>query len=62
MIIILVSDGKFAAYMQVSIQNDGPVTFEIESPANLPDPKERKCNNGTKVENKESQEEIVDKV
>ncbi|XP_035453064.2 D-aminoacyl-tRNA deacylase [Spodoptera frugiperda] len=57
-----VKDGKFAAYMQVSIQNDGPVTFEIESPANLPDPKERKCNNGTKVENKESQEEIVDKV
>lgn len=27
-----VSDGKFGAYMQVSIQNDGPVTIELESP------------------------------
>ncbi|KAL0819073.1 hypothetical protein ABMA28_008346 [Loxostege sticticalis] len=30
-----IKDGQFGAYMQVSIQNDGPVTFEIESPANL---------------------------
>lgn len=28
-----ISDGQFGAYMQVSIQNDGPVTFEIESPS-----------------------------
>lgn len=27
------SDGKFGAYMQVHIQNDGPVTIELESPA-----------------------------
>lgn len=27
------SDGKFGAYMQVQIQNDGPVTIELESPA-----------------------------
>ncbi|GBP59424.1 D-aminoacyl-tRNA deacylase 1 [Eumeta japonica] len=27
-----IKDGVFAAYMQVSIQNDGPVTIEIESP------------------------------
>ncbi|XP_068619795.1 D-aminoacyl-tRNA deacylase [Battus philenor] len=27
-----VKDGLFGAYMQVSIQNDGPVTLEIESP------------------------------
>lgn len=27
-----VSDGKFGAYMQVNIQNDGPVTIELESP------------------------------
>lgn len=25
-------DGKFGEYMQVHIQNDGPVTIEIESP------------------------------
>ncbi len=24
-------DGKFAAYMQVNIQNDGPVTINIDS-------------------------------
>ncbi|KAI5645794.1 d-Tyr-tRNA(Tyr) deacylase domain-containing protein [Phthorimaea operculella] len=28
-----IKDGLFGAYMQVSIQNDGPVTVEIESPA-----------------------------
>ncbi|XP_045779249.1 D-aminoacyl-tRNA deacylase isoform X1 [Maniola jurtina] len=28
-----VKDGIFGAYMQVSLQNDGPVTLEIESPA-----------------------------
>ncbi|KAK3728404.1 hypothetical protein QZH41_017639, partial [Actinostola sp. cb2023] len=27
-----IKDGKFAAYMQVHIQNDGPVTITIESP------------------------------
>ena len=27
------SDGLFAAYMQVSIQNDGPVTITLESPS-----------------------------
>lgn len=26
------TDGQFGAYMQVNIQNDGPVTIEIESP------------------------------
>ena len=26
-----VKDGKFGAYMQVNIQNDGPVTLELES-------------------------------
>ncbi|KAJ2954829.1 hypothetical protein O0L34_g3143 [Tuta absoluta] len=31
-----IKDGLFGAYMQVSIQNDGPVTVEIESPAILP--------------------------
>ncbi|XP_044521550.1 D-aminoacyl-tRNA deacylase 1-like [Gracilinanus agilis] len=29
----LVKDGKFGAYMQVRIQNDGPVTIELETPA-----------------------------
>ena len=28
-------DGKFGAMMQVHIQNDGPVTIPLESPANL---------------------------
>ena len=26
-------DGKFAAYMQVEIQNDGPVTIHVDSRA-----------------------------
>lgn len=26
------TDGKFGAYMQVHIENDGPVTIELESP------------------------------
>lgn len=26
------TDGHFGAYMQVSIQNDGPVTIQLESP------------------------------
>lgn len=29
-------DGKFGAMMQVHIQNDGPVTIEIESPRDQP--------------------------
>lgn len=27
-----IKDGKFGAYMQVHIENDGPVTIELESP------------------------------
>ncbi|KAB5583894.1 hypothetical protein PHYPO_G00101080 [Pangasianodon hypophthalmus] len=29
----LIKDGQFGAYMQVHIQNDGPVTIYLESPA-----------------------------
>ncbi|XP_074173742.1 D-aminoacyl-tRNA deacylase 1 isoform X1 [Rhinolophus sinicus] len=39
----LIKDGKFGAYMQVQIQNDGPVTIELESPgpgAATSDPKQ----------------------
>ncbi|XP_078412701.1 D-aminoacyl-tRNA deacylase 1 isoform X1 [Cetorhinus maximus] len=36
----LVKDGKFGAYMQVHIQNDGPVTIELESPTGPSDPKQ----------------------
>ncbi|KAG2467422.1 NCKX3 protein, partial [Polypterus senegalus] len=36
----MVKDGKFGAYMQVHIQNDGPVTIELESPAGPSDPKQ----------------------
>ena len=28
----LIIDGKFGAMMQVHIQNDGPVTIQLESP------------------------------
>lgn len=35
MFTFLITDGEFGAYMQVSIQNDGPVTFEIESPLSI---------------------------
>ncbi|XP_053567976.1 D-aminoacyl-tRNA deacylase 1 [Bombina bombina] len=35
----LIKDGKFGAYMQVHIQNDGPVTIELEPPASSTDPK-----------------------
>ncbi|XP_061174728.1 D-aminoacyl-tRNA deacylase 1-like [Saccostrea echinata] len=37
-----VKDGKFGAYMQVHIQNDGPVTIPLESPDNLVEPKKKK--------------------
>ncbi|XP_026497326.1 D-aminoacyl-tRNA deacylase 1 [Vanessa tameamea] len=30
-----VKDGVFGAYMQVALQNDGPVTLEIESPLQI---------------------------
>ncbi|KAJ6661325.1 hypothetical protein lerEdw1_014953 [Lerista edwardsae] len=36
----LIQDGKFGAYMQVHIQNDGPVTIELESPAAPTDSKQ----------------------
>ncbi|KAM9316041.1 D-aminoacyl-tRNA deacylase 1 [Gastrophryne carolinensis] len=34
-----IKDGKFGAYMQVHIQNDGPVTIQLEPPASTADPK-----------------------
>ncbi|XP_030003266.1 D-aminoacyl-tRNA deacylase 1 [Sphaeramia orbicularis] len=36
----LIKDGKFGAYMQVHIQNDGPVTIELTSPTGPADPKQ----------------------
>ena len=36
----MVKDGQFGAYMQVNIQNDGPVTLELES---LPPSLQDKC-------------------
>ncbi|XP_036375246.1 D-aminoacyl-tRNA deacylase 1 isoform X2 [Megalops cyprinoides] len=36
----LIKDGQFGAYMQVHIQNDGPVTIELESPTGPMDPKQ----------------------
>ncbi|XP_062617819.1 D-aminoacyl-tRNA deacylase 1-like [Saccostrea cucullata] len=37
-----IKDGKFGAYMQVHIQNDGPVTIPLESPDNLVEQKKKK--------------------
>ncbi|XP_042280088.1 D-aminoacyl-tRNA deacylase 1 [Thunnus albacares] len=36
----LIKDGEFGAYMQVQIQNDGPVTIELSSPTGPTDPKQ----------------------
>ncbi|XP_061535438.1 D-aminoacyl-tRNA deacylase 1 [Phycodurus eques] len=36
----LVKDGKFGAFMQVHIQNDGPVTIELTSPSVPSDPRQ----------------------
>ncbi|XP_073334072.1 D-aminoacyl-tRNA deacylase 1 [Pagrus major] len=36
----LIKDGEFGAYMQVHIQNDGPVTIELTSPKGPTDPKQ----------------------
>ncbi|KAM8772005.1 D-aminoacyl-tRNA deacylase 1 isoform 1-T4 [Acanthopagrus schlegelii] len=35
-----IKDGKFGAYMQVHIQNDGPVTIELTSPTGHTDPRQ----------------------
>ncbi|KAJ8389870.1 hypothetical protein AAFF_G00113390 [Aldrovandia affinis] len=36
----LIKDGQFGAYMQVNIQNDGPVTIELDSPTGPTDPRQ----------------------
>uniref|UniRef100_A0A8C7HFV1 D-aminoacyl-tRNA deacylase n=1 Tax=Oncorhynchus kisutch TaxID=8019 RepID=A0A8C7HFV1_ONCKI len=36
----MIKDGQFGAYMQVHIQNDGPVTIELVSPSAPMDPKQ----------------------
>ncbi|XP_039759964.1 D-aminoacyl-tRNA deacylase 1 isoform X1 [Pararge aegeria] len=36
-----VKDGIFGAYMQVDLQNDGPVTLELESPAKTEKPSKK---------------------
>ncbi|KAJ3615143.1 hypothetical protein NHX12_018711 [Muraenolepis orangiensis] len=38
----LIKDGQFGAYMQVTIQNDGPVTIDLTSPTSPSDPKQEK--------------------
>ncbi|XP_069788444.1 D-aminoacyl-tRNA deacylase 1 isoform X2 [Narcine bancroftii] len=48
----LVKDGKFGAYMQVHIQNDGPVTIELESPTGPSDPRQL-----TKLEKQQQRKE-----
>lgn len=39
---MLCVDGEFGAFMQVHIQNDGPITLLLESPQ-LPPPKQVSC-------------------
>ncbi|GCB67688.1 hypothetical protein scyTo_0010286 [Scyliorhinus torazame] len=51
-VICFISDGKFGAYMQVHIQNDGPVTIELESPTGPSDPKQL-----TKLEKQQQRKE-----
>ncbi|XP_037301786.1 D-aminoacyl-tRNA deacylase 1 [Manduca sexta] len=53
-----IKDGLFGAYMQVHIQNDGPVTLELESPANLPEIKERRCNSKKEQENSQVENNV----
>ncbi|XP_075145438.1 D-aminoacyl-tRNA deacylase isoform X1 [Haematobia irritans] len=48
-----IKDGKFGAYMQVHIQNDGPVTIELESPTQDSKPKPNKELSQTKLEEEE---------
>ncbi|XP_065354414.1 D-aminoacyl-tRNA deacylase [Calliphora vicina] len=49
-----IKDGKFGAYMQVHIQNDGPVTIELESP--IVEPKAKSKNlESTAVDNQTQQ-------
>ncbi|XP_053315124.1 D-aminoacyl-tRNA deacylase 1 [Spea bombifrons] len=63
-----IKDGRFGAYMQVSIQNDGPVTIELEPPAAATDPKyltklekqqQRKEKTRTKVPSESGREKSV---
>ncbi|KAM7360201.1 D-aminoacyl-tRNA deacylase [Cochliomyia hominivorax] len=52
-----IKDGKFGAYMQVHIQNDGPVTIELESPVVEEKVKGKKDVKQTEaIENKENGE------
>ncbi|NP_001086626.1 D-aminoacyl-tRNA deacylase 1 L homeolog [Xenopus laevis] len=64
----LIKDGKFGAYMQLNIQNDGPVTIELEPPASTADPKllsklekqqQRKEKTRTKTQSESSREKSV---
>lgn len=59
----VVLDGEFGAYMQVSLQNDGPVTFEIESPLNIAT-KEAKTRSRGDVQNpqNESNRHVEEKI
>lgn len=45
-----IKDGVFGAMMVVHIENDGPITIPLESPANLPEPKVRKWQTSKKTE------------
>ncbi|XP_041982647.1 D-aminoacyl-tRNA deacylase isoform X2 [Aricia agestis] len=47
----MIKDGVFGAYMQVTLQNDGPVTLELESPVQQEKVKQKKTNNEAKVSN-----------
>lgn len=49
-----IKDGKFGAYMQVQIQNDGPVTISLETPP--PKPVQQKQGKGNSKAVKENED------
>ncbi|KAJ8308411.1 hypothetical protein KUTeg_013285 [Tegillarca granosa] len=49
-----IKDGKFGAYMQVHIQNDGPVTIPLETPDSLQENTKAKGRNAAKTSNETS--------
>ncbi|XP_023297683.2 D-aminoacyl-tRNA deacylase [Lucilia cuprina] len=54
-----IKDGKFGAYMQVHIQNDGPVTIELESPIVEAKGKATKKENATENQTTQQQEVVI---
>lgn len=50
----LVKDGKFGAYMKVNIENDGPVTIQLEAPVQLNQSKKKDSSASLVTDNEKS--------